>query len=102
MVWEFPKKIRSIFSKKNGNVAGAGSVAWIFEKKGYIEIDKKSISEDKLMSIVLDAGAQDMESQEEIYSITTDPKDLRQRKKHSRPMALNQRVQKLQCCQRVL
>lgn len=73
--------IRSIFSKKNGNVAGAGSVAWMFEKKGYIEIDKKVISEDKLMSIVLDAGAQDMESQEDVYEVTTDPKDFENVKK---------------------
>ena len=48
--------IRNIFSKKHGNVAGAGSVSWMFEKKGYIEIDKSSASEDKIMSIVLDAG----------------------------------------------
>lgn len=68
--------IRNIFSKKNGSIAGAGSVSWIFEKKGYIEIDKSSTSEDKVMSIVLEAGAQDMETGEDIYSITTDPKDF--------------------------
>jgi YebC/PmpR family DNA-binding regulatory protein len=68
--------IRNIFSKKNGNVAGAGSVSWMFEKKGYIEIDKQSASEDKVMSIALDAGAQDMQTEENIYTITTDPKDF--------------------------
>lgn len=73
--------IRSIFSKKNGNVAGAGSVSWIFEKKGYIEIDKSVASEDKIMSVALDAGAQDMETQEDIYTITTQPKDLEAVKK---------------------
>ncbi len=73
--------IRNIFSKKNGNVAGAGSVSWIFEKKGYIEVDKSSASEDKVMSLVLDAGAQDMETQEDIYEITTDPKDFEKVKK---------------------
>jgi len=73
--------IRTIFSKKNGNVAGAGSVNWIFEKKGYIEVDKKSASEDKVMTIALDAGAQDMETEEEVYSITTDPKDFEKVKK---------------------
>ncbi|MFC1509136.1 YebC/PmpR family DNA-binding transcriptional regulator [Candidatus Omnitrophota bacterium] len=73
--------IRTIFSKRNGNVAGAGSVSWIFEKKGYIEINKKSASEDKVMSIALDAGAQDMEAEEDIYSITTDPKDFENVKK---------------------
>jgi len=68
--------IRNIFSKKNGNVAGAGSVSWMFEKKGYIEVDKQASSEDKVMSIVLDAGAQDMQTEEDIYTITTDTKDL--------------------------
>ena len=68
--------IRNIFSKKNGNVAGAGSVAWLFEKKGYLQLDKASNSEDKVMSIVLDAGAQDMETEEDMYMITTDPKDF--------------------------
>ncbi|MFH1853710.1 MAG: YebC/PmpR family DNA-binding transcriptional regulator [Candidatus Omnitrophota bacterium] len=73
--------IRSIFSKKNGSIAGAGSVSWMFEKKGYIEIDKSTVSEDKIMSIVLDAGAQDMETGEDVYSITTDPKDFEAVKK---------------------
>jgi YebC/PmpR family DNA-binding regulatory protein len=73
--------IRNIFTKKNGNVAGAGSVSWIFEKKGYIEIGKSAASEDKVMSVVLDAGAQDMEVGEETYSITTDPKDFEAVKK---------------------
>lgn len=73
--------VRNIFSKKNGNVAGAGSVAWMFQKKGYIEIEKSSASEDKIMSTVLEAGAQDMETEEDTYIITTDPKDFEAVKK---------------------
>ena len=70
-------EIRNIFSKKNGNVAGAGSVGWMFQKKGYIEIDKKTyLDEDKIMGIVLDAGAQDMQTEEDVYAVTTEPKDL--------------------------
>ena len=68
--------VRTIFTKRNGSVAGAGSVSWIFEKKGYLEIDKSAASEDKVMSVALDAGAQDMEVEDEVYSITTDPKDF--------------------------
>ncbi len=69
--------IRNIFSKKNGNIAGAGSVSWMFQKKGYIEIDKKANpDEDKIMGIVLDAGAQDMQTEEDVYAVTTDAKDL--------------------------
>ncbi len=69
--------IRNIFSKKNGNVAGAGSVSWMFQKKGYIEIDRKTYpDEDKIMGIVLDAGAQDMQTEEDVYAVTTETKDL--------------------------
>jgi YebC/PmpR family DNA-binding regulatory protein len=69
--------IRNIFSKKNGNIAGAGSVSWMFQKKGYIEIDRKiEPDEDKVMGIVLDAGAQDMQTEEDIYTVTTDTRDL--------------------------
>lgn len=70
-------EIRNIFSKKNGNVAGAGSVGWMFQKKGYIEIDKKAYpDEDKVMGIVLDAGAQDMQTEDDVYAVTTEPKDM--------------------------
>ena len=69
--------IRNIFSKKNGNIAGAGSVSWMFQKKGYIEIDRKANpDEDKIMGIVLDAGAQDMQTEEDVYAVTTDARDL--------------------------
>jgi len=74
--------IRNIFSKKNGNVAGAGSVGWMFQKKGYIEIDRKNYpDEDKIMGIVLDAGAQDMQTEEDVYAVTTELKDLETVKK---------------------
>jgi len=74
--------IRNIFSKKNGNVAGAGSVSWMFQKKGYIEIDKKAYpDEDSIMGIVLDAGAQDMQTEEDVYAVTTDIRDLEAVKK---------------------
>lgn len=74
--------IRNIFSKKNGNVAGAGSVSWMFQKKGYIEIDKKVYpDEDGIMGIVLDAGAQDMQTEEDVYAVTTDIRDLEAVKK---------------------
>jgi len=69
-------EIRNLFSKKNGNLGGAGSVAWMFQKKGYIVVDKKDSEEDKLMNIVLDAGAEDMKTEEATYEITTSPADF--------------------------
>ncbi|NQU18591.1 YebC/PmpR family DNA-binding transcriptional regulator [bacterium] len=64
-------ELRNLFSKKSGNLAGAGSVAWIFQKKGYIVVDKKETEEDKLMNIVLESGAEDMKTEENTYEITT-------------------------------
>ncbi|MDP2924572.1 MAG: YebC/PmpR family DNA-binding transcriptional regulator [Candidatus Omnitrophota bacterium] len=70
-------EIRNIFSKKGGNLAGSGSVAWIFNKKGYILLDKAQIkSEDELYSISLDAGADDVQAGEKNYEIFCDIKNL--------------------------
>ncbi|MCQ9207259.1 MAG: YebC/PmpR family DNA-binding transcriptional regulator [Omnitrophica bacterium] len=73
--------IRNIFSKRGGNMAGHGSVAWIFEKKGYIVINRKDIEEDKLMSIALDAGAEDMKMEDTTYAVTTGASDFDKVKK---------------------
>lgn len=69
-------ELRNLISKKNGNMAGAGSVSWMFTKKGYITVDKKIIDEDKLMSIALDAGAEDFKSEGNIFEITCAPQDF--------------------------
>ncbi len=58
-------EVRSILSKKGGNLAGSGSVAWMFHKKGYILVDKSATDEDTLMGVVLDAGADDMKSEDQ-------------------------------------
>ena len=69
-------EVRSIFTKNNGNMAGAGSVAWIFEKKGLIIIDKSKSSEDALMEIVLGAGAEDLTTAGEKFEVVTGPADF--------------------------
>ncbi|MFH1779299.1 MAG: YebC/PmpR family DNA-binding transcriptional regulator [Candidatus Omnitrophota bacterium] len=69
-------ELRNIFSRKGANMAGQGSVVWLFHKKGYILIDKTRIEEDKLMDIVLEAGAEDLKSEGASYEITTDVKDF--------------------------
>ena len=66
-------EIRTAFSRKNGNMAGAGSVSWLFEKKGLIAIDVNVIKEDQLMEIALNAGAEDLSNTGEKYEIVTDP-----------------------------
>lgn len=69
-------EIRNIFSKNGGNLAGAGSVAWIFTKKGYILVEKTKIEEEKLLELVLGAGAEDLKAGETAYEITTPVKDF--------------------------
>lgn len=73
--------IRNTFSKRGGNMAGQGSVSWMFEKKGYIVVNKSDVEEDKLMDIVLEAGAEDMKTEESTYEITTAPSDFENVKK---------------------
>ena len=69
-------EIRNIFSKRNGNMAGTGSVAWIFTPKGYILIDKEQIGEEELFSVAVDAGAEDIKSTDKNYEVYCDPKDF--------------------------
>jgi YebC/PmpR family DNA-binding regulatory protein len=69
-------EVRNIMSKKNGNMAGAGSVSWMFVKKGYILIDKNQAKEEDLLNIVLEAGAEDMKAGDKTYEVFTLPQDL--------------------------
>jgi len=69
-------EIRNIFSKKGGNLAGSGSVAWVFNKKGYILIDKSQVSEDELFAIVVDAGAEDIKTEGKSYEVFCQPQDF--------------------------
>lgn len=75
-------EIRNIFSKKNGNLGGQGSVAWNFSKKGLITVDKGAADEEELFSLVIEAGAEDFTSDEkDMYEIYTAPQDLERVKK---------------------
>jgi YebC/PmpR family DNA-binding regulatory protein len=69
-------EIRNIFSKKSGNMAGAGSVSWIFTPKGYILINQSQIDEEELFAITVDAGAEDIKSSDKNYEIFCEPKSL--------------------------
>lgn len=64
-------EIRYILTRNGSTMADAGSVAWMFEKKGYILVDKKIVDEDTLMSIALEAEAEDFKNEpgEENYEI---------------------------------
>jgi YebC/PmpR family DNA-binding regulatory protein len=70
-------EVRNIFTKRNTNLGGAGSVAWIFSTRGYITIDKSAISEDELLTIALDAGAEDVKTEDKtLYEVYCEQKDF--------------------------
>lgn len=72
-------EVRHIFSKNGGNLGETGSVNWMFTEKGQLTVSKEElkITEDELMLLALEAGADDIEEQDESFEIYTDP-DLMQ------------------------
>lgn len=69
-------EIRKIFSRHGGNLGESGCVAFLFEKKGCIHVDAGKVDEDKLMTIALDAGADDLQREESLFAVTASPKDF--------------------------
>ncbi len=66
--------VRHVLSKYGGNLGESGCVAWMFNKKGLIVIEKnESIDEDELMMAALEAGAEDIEAETDVFKIETDP-----------------------------
>lgn len=66
-------EIRNLLNKKGGSMAGAGSTAFMFTKRGYILVDKSKASEDSLMETVLEAGADDFKTDGESFEILCEP-----------------------------
>jgi YebC/PmpR family DNA-binding regulatory protein len=66
-------EIRKLFEKGGGKMGSAGAVAWLFERKGLIVVDASAIEEDRLLEIVLEAGAEDLKRTGSKYEITCDP-----------------------------
>jgi YebC/PmpR family DNA-binding regulatory protein len=69
-------ELRNIFSKSGGNLGSAGSVAWMFDKRGQIVVDAARYDEDTVMEAALDAGAQDFQREGETYTVTTEVNDF--------------------------
>ena len=70
--------VRHVFDKAGGNLGTSGCVSYMFNKKGVIVIEKASteMGEDDIMMLALDAGAEDFDSEGEIFEITTEPSDF--------------------------
>ena len=69
-------EVRSTLTRNGGSLAEPGSVAWQFERKGLVLVPASAASEDDLMMVVLDAGAEDLDSEGDTWRVTTDPGDL--------------------------
>ncbi|NLO83760.1 MAG: YebC/PmpR family DNA-binding transcriptional regulator [Clostridiales bacterium] len=69
--------IRHIFDRAGGSLGASGCVAWMFDRKGLLVLDKDdSIDEDELMMLALDAGAEDISDEDEVFEIITSPSDF--------------------------
>lgn len=68
--------VRHYFSKSGGNLGESGCVGWMFDKKGIIVVDKEGVSEEELMDIALEAGAEDVVEEETTFQVVAAPEDF--------------------------
>ena len=74
-------EVRSLLTKNAGNMAEAGAVSWQFHKKGMLVIEKGKVEEDQLLTIALDAGAEDVKVTDKAFEVITNPQDFEAVKK---------------------
>ncbi len=68
--------VRYMFSKAGGNVGTDGCVAWMFDKKGLVAVAKDAVDEDILMEVALDAGAEDIRDEGDVFEVITEPAEF--------------------------
>lgn len=69
-------EVRHAFGKAGGNVGTSGCVAWMFDKKGLITVNKKDATEETLMEVALEAGAEDIKDEDDSFDIIMSPSDF--------------------------
>ena len=69
-------EIRKIFAKHGGNLGESGCVAWMFEKKGLIQVEAARTDEDRLFGVAIEAGAEDVRQSDNLFEVITAPKYL--------------------------
>jgi len=69
-------EVRHILTKRGGTLAKAGAVAYLFEQKGLFQIDKAAADEDKIMEAALEAGAEDVKDEDEVWEVHCAPTDF--------------------------
>ncbi len=70
--------IRHFFAKSGGNLGESGCVAWMFDKRGTMQVDKEGVDEEELMDLALEAGADDVVEEDGTFQILTEPDDFSQ------------------------
>ncbi|HXL01711.1 MAG TPA: YebC/PmpR family DNA-binding transcriptional regulator [Candidatus Atribacteria bacterium] len=71
-------ELRHILSRHGGALGESGSVSWIFERKGFISFDKEKVDEEELMTVAIEAGAEDLKVGESTIDVITSPSDFDQ------------------------
>lgn len=69
-------ELRHLLGKNGGNLGESGCVGWMFDRKGYIVVEKAAAEEDKLMEIALRAGAEDLREDGDEFEIITSPEEM--------------------------
>ena len=69
-------EIRHLFDKRGGSIAGPGSVAYLFEIRGFITVESDGVKEEAVFAAALEAGAEDFKAEDDLYEIYTAPSDL--------------------------
>jgi len=69
-------EIRRLFSKHGGHMGESGCVAWMFEKRGTLAVEKSAVDEERLLEVALDAGAEDVAELDQSFEITTTPEQF--------------------------
>lgn len=88
-------EIRNIFEKHGGSLGGTGSVAWMFKQKGLITVSTSDTTEDDLMEIVLDAGAEDIVQESDVFEILCEPGEFESVKKSLKDANIEMQVNEL-------
>jgi len=88
-------ELRTILGKNGGNMGENGCVAWMFEQKGFIAVNKSEMGEDKLFELALEAGAEDMKTTEDRYEITASLENFETVRKTLEDRGVNMEVSEL-------
>ena len=65
--------VRHFFAKNNGNLGASGCVGWMFDKKGLLQVEKEGVTEEELMDLALEAGAEDVVEEDDEFQVITSP-----------------------------